>query len=134
MKCAHFIVADELVLDHAPDLVHGNVVLLGDVLKLTGDHAEDPKEDDGLHAITGKIVDGRCVVEDMVDEFVVLQGEQNLIVPPGIACRSRIENRRDKRANVLYPTGLSMDHGNDGSVTPGGWGWRRAGGGGSGRP
>jgi hypothetical protein len=90
VKRAHFTVADELVLDHAPDLVRSDVVLLGDVLKLIDDRGEDPGEDIGLHAIPGRVIDGRSAGEDVVDEFVALQGEQNLITPPGVACRSRI--------------------------------------------
>jgi hypothetical protein len=38
-----FTVTNELVLDRALDLVHGEIVLLGDVLKITGDCAEDPR-------------------------------------------------------------------------------------------
>jgi hypothetical protein len=96
-----FTVVDELVLVHAPDLVRGDVMILGDVLKLTGDCAEDAGEDDGgLHAIPYMVIDGRSIREGMVDEFVALQGEQNL------------------RANVLYPTGLFLEHGGDGGVTP----------------
>jgi hypothetical protein len=55
----HFTVADELVLDLALDLVQGDAVLLGDVLKLAGDRADDPGEDDTLHAFPGRVIDGR---------------------------------------------------------------------------
>jgi hypothetical protein len=51
VKHKHFIVVDELVLDHAPDLACGDVVLLCDVLKLIGDHTKDPGEDDALNAL-----------------------------------------------------------------------------------
>jgi hypothetical protein len=69
----------------------------------------------------------------VVGEFVALQGEKNLIAPPGVACRRRIQNSQDKRANVLYPTGLRVEHDDDGGVTPGGWGWRCVGVGGGGQ-
>jgi hypothetical protein len=108
VKHGRFAIANELVLDHAPDLVRDNTVLLGDVPKLVGDRDEDPGEDDGLHVIPGWVVYGRSVGEDVVGEFVVLQREQNLISTPGIAYRSRIQNSRDKRANVLYPTRLTL--------------------------
>jgi hypothetical protein len=52
-----FPVADELVLDRAPDLVRGDAVLLSDVLKLVSDHAEDPREDTALHALLGRVSD-----------------------------------------------------------------------------
>jgi hypothetical protein len=90
VKCTCFAVADELVLDCAPDLACGDVVLLGDVLKLAGYCTEDLGEDDGLYAIPGRIIDGRSVEEDVVSEFVALQSEQNLVAPPGVAYRSRI--------------------------------------------
>jgi hypothetical protein len=90
VKRVHFVVADELVLYHALALARSDAVLLGDVLKLTSDRAEDPRLDDNLHAIPGRVIDGRSVGEDVVDEFVVLQGEQNLIVPAGVACKRRI--------------------------------------------
>jgi hypothetical protein len=41
VKHACFSVADELVLDHAPDLARGNAMLLGDVLKHTDDSAKE---------------------------------------------------------------------------------------------
>jgi hypothetical protein len=87
VKHARFTIADELVLDRAPDLSRGNIVLLGDVLKLVDDHAEDTREDDALHVLPGRVIDGRGIREDMVGEVIVLEGEQNLIAPAGIACR-----------------------------------------------
>jgi hypothetical protein len=48
-------------------------MLLGDVLKLVGDRAEDLGEDDGLHAIPGRVVDRRSVREDVVSEFVAFR-------------------------------------------------------------
>jgi hypothetical protein len=75
VKHVCFAVADELVLDCAPDLVHRDAVLLCDVLKLANDRVEDLGEDDGLHAIPGRVVDGRSIREDVVSEFIALQGE-----------------------------------------------------------
>jgi hypothetical protein len=83
---------DELLLDRVPDLVCGDVVFHGDVLKLTNDRAEDPGEDDALHALLGRVVDERGIREDMVSEVIVLQGEQNPIAPSGITYRARIQN------------------------------------------
>jgi hypothetical protein len=74
VKRVRLTVADELVLDRAPDLTRGNVVLLGDVLKLTGEHVEDPGEDDTIHALPGRVIDGRGIEEDVIDEVVALQG------------------------------------------------------------
>jgi hypothetical protein len=122
VKCARSTVADELVLDGAPDMGCGDAMLLGDVLKLASDHAEDLREDAYLHAVPGKIIDGRSVEEDVVGEFIVLQGEQNLIVSAGVACRRRVQNSREKRANVLYPASLSVEHGDDRGITRRGWG------------
>jgi hypothetical protein len=92
-------------------------------MKLVSDRIEDPREDDHLHAILGRVVDRRSIGEDVVGEFIAIQGEQNLIAPAGVACRRRIQKSRDKKANVLYPTGLHVEHGNNGGVTLGGWGW-----------
>jgi hypothetical protein len=119
-----FPVADEMVLNRALDLVCGNAMLLGNVLKLVGDHAKDLGEDDSLHAILGRVIDGRSIKEDVVNEFIALQGEQNMVVLPGVACRSRIQSNRDKRMNILYHVGLRVEHGNDGDgdITPSGWG------------
>jgi hypothetical protein len=74
------------VLDRAPDLVRGEAMLHGDVLKVIDDHNEDPREDDDLHVIPGRVIDGRSVGEDVVNEFVALQGEKNLITPASVAC------------------------------------------------
>jgi hypothetical protein len=52
----------------------------------------------------------------------VLQGEQNLIVSAGVARRRRVQNSREKRANVLYPAGLRVEHGDDRGITRRGWG------------
>jgi hypothetical protein len=72
MKHPLFAIADELVLDRAPDLASGNVVLLSNILKLTCDCAEDLREDDGLHAVSDRVVGGRGIEEDVVGEFVIL--------------------------------------------------------------
>jgi hypothetical protein len=72
VKCAHFIVVDELVLNRKLDLARGDVMLLGNVLKLANDRAENPGEDDDLHALPGRIIDGRSIREDVVGEFIVL--------------------------------------------------------------
>jgi hypothetical protein len=80
------------VLNRAPDLVRGDILLLGDVLELTGDHADDLGEDDSLHVVPGRVIDGRSIGEDVVGKFVVLQGEQQLIASVGVACRGRIQN------------------------------------------
>jgi hypothetical protein len=90
VKHACFTVADELVLDRVPDLAHGDAVLLGDGLMLAGDHAKDPGKDDCLHAVPGRVIDGRGIRKDMVGESIALQGEQNLITLAGIAYRRRI--------------------------------------------
>jgi hypothetical protein len=60
------------VLNCSPDLERGDTVLLGDVMKLAGDHAYDPGEDDGLNVILGRVVDGRSVEENVVSEFIAL--------------------------------------------------------------
>jgi hypothetical protein len=41
MKRTHLAIADELVLEHEPNLARDDITLLGDVLLLTGDRAED---------------------------------------------------------------------------------------------
>jgi hypothetical protein len=72
VKHARFAVANELVLDRAPDLAHDDAMLLGDVRKLAGDRAKDPGEDDSVHAILGRAIDKKSVGEDMVAKFVAL--------------------------------------------------------------
>jgi hypothetical protein len=84
--------ADELVLDHAPDFSGGDAMLRGDVLKLASDRAEDLGEDATLHALPGTAINGRGIAEDVVGKVIALQGEQNLIVLAGMACRGRIQN------------------------------------------
>jgi hypothetical protein len=71
LKHACFAVADELVLYRVPDLARGDVVVLGDVLKLVGDRAEYPGEDDDLHEVPGRVVEGWSIGENVIDEFVV---------------------------------------------------------------
>jgi hypothetical protein len=75
VKHTRFTVANELVLECEPDLAHGDAVLLGDVLKHIGDHAEDPEDDDALHALLSRDVDRRGIKENVVGEYVALQGE-----------------------------------------------------------
>jgi hypothetical protein len=57
VKCPHFAIDDKLVLEHELDLACGDVALLGDVLKLTGDSVEDPGDQDALHALPSRVVD-----------------------------------------------------------------------------
>jgi hypothetical protein len=72
VKHACFVVADEMVLYRAPNLAHDDVVLLGDVMNLAGDRAEDPGEDDTLHVLPSKVVVGRGIREDVIGEVIVL--------------------------------------------------------------
>jgi hypothetical protein len=71
VKHACFAIADELVLDHAPDLARGDAVLFGDVLKLVGDHA-NPGVGNALHALPSRVVDRRGIREGVVSKVVAL--------------------------------------------------------------
>jgi hypothetical protein len=93
VKHVRFVVVNELVLECDLDLACSDVALLDDVLKLIGDHTKDPGDDDALHALPSRIVDGRGIVENVVTEVAGLQGEQNLIAPVVVACRRMIYNR-----------------------------------------
>jgi hypothetical protein len=75
VKYACFSFDDELVLDRVPDLARSNAKLLDDVLKLIGDRAKDPREDNTLHAHPSRVVDGRGIGEDVVGEVIALQNE-----------------------------------------------------------
>jgi hypothetical protein len=108
MKRVRFIVADELILDCAPNLTRDDVVLLGNVLKFTGYHDEDLGADDTLHALPSRVIDRRGIGEDVVGEVIALQGEQNLIALAGVACRRRIHNSQNKRVTIMYPTDIHV--------------------------
>jgi hypothetical protein len=88
--CAHLAVADELVLEGEPDLVRDDIMLFGNVLKLAVDRAENAGEEDTLHVLPRRVVDGRGIRENVASEVITLQGEQNLIMPVGVACRRRV--------------------------------------------
>jgi hypothetical protein len=85
-------VADELVLEHEPDLACGDVVLLGDVLTLTGDRAEDLGDDDALHTLLSKDIDDKGIRENVVGEVIALQGQQHVISPVCVGCRRSVQN------------------------------------------
>jgi hypothetical protein len=70
MKHVRLVVANELVLEHETNFVHGDVALLGKVMKLAGDRIEDPGDDDALHALPKSIIDGRGIKENVVDEVI----------------------------------------------------------------
>jgi hypothetical protein len=88
--CAHLAIADELVLQGEPDLVRDDTMLFGNVLKLAVDRAKNAGEEDTLHVLPRRIVDGRGMRENVASEVITLQGEQNLIMSVGVACRRRI--------------------------------------------
>jgi hypothetical protein len=73
-------------------LACGNTTLLGDFLKLTNDCAEDTREDDTLHMLPRRVVDGKSIRENVVGKVIALQGEQNLIAPVGVYYRRRVQN------------------------------------------
>jgi hypothetical protein len=54
-------------------------MLLCDVMKLTDDRDVDLGDDDTLHVLPGRVIDGRGIRENVVSEVIALQGEQNLI-------------------------------------------------------
>jgi hypothetical protein len=69
-----------------------SIMLLGNVLKLAGNHAKDSGGDDALHVIPGRVIDGKGIGENVVDEVVALHGEQNLITLAGVTYRRRVQN------------------------------------------
>jgi hypothetical protein len=56
-------------------LACGNTTLLGDFLKLTNDCVEDTREDDTLHMLPRRVVDGKSIRENVVGKVIALQGE-----------------------------------------------------------
>jgi hypothetical protein len=72
MMRAHLAVADELVLEREPDLACSDATLLGDVLKFVDDRAEDLGDDEALHALPSRVIDGRGIRETVVSEVVAL--------------------------------------------------------------
>jgi hypothetical protein len=127
--CARLAIADELVLKGEPDFARDDSMLFGDVLKLAVDCAENAGEEDALHVLPRRVIDGRGIKENVVSEVIALQGEKNLIMPAGIACTRMVQNSQNKGANIMYPAGLRMKHGDDDGITRRGWGLRRTGGG-----
>jgi hypothetical protein len=67
-----------------------DVALLSDVLKLTGDRTKDPGDDDTLHALPSRVVDGTDIGENVVGKVVAIQGEHNMIAPAGVSYRRRV--------------------------------------------
>jgi hypothetical protein len=72
VKCTCFTITDELVLEHAPNLARGDTTLLVDAPKLAGDHVEDLGDDNALHALPSRVVDGRGIEENVVSQIIAL--------------------------------------------------------------
>jgi hypothetical protein len=81
------------VLDREPDLARGDAVLVGNVLMLISNCAEDPGDDDALHALPSRAVDRRGIRENVVGVVITLQGEHGSI----IASHRESRDGRDRR-------------------------------------
>jgi hypothetical protein len=75
MKGTRFTLAYELVLERVLYLAHCDITLVGDVLKVASDHAKDPRDDDALHVLPSRVIDGRGIRESMVSKVIVFQVE-----------------------------------------------------------
>lgn len=69
--------------------------LANDVLQRNRDCLEDPIEDHNIHLPLGRHSEGRRVGQDVVAKGVVLQREQDEVVPAGVGEGSRIEENGD---------------------------------------
>jgi hypothetical protein len=58
--------------------------LLGDILQVRGDGVIDPLLDDAIHLVPKRNTDVCGVHQHMVKEGVAPEGEQYVVVPPGV--------------------------------------------------
>jgi hypothetical protein len=131
---AGFAVAEEVVLQFQPGVVSRVTAMPGYVLQVRGDSVPDPRLDDVVHPVPSWNTDVRGVQEHVIRERVMLEGERDVVVPPGVVQGGEVQCDRDERTDVLHAGGLDAEVGDDGSLvvivrrsstTDRGRGWRR---------
>jgi hypothetical protein len=117
IQCAGFLVADELILQSAPDGVCRRQGGLCDLDEIGSNSAIEPGGDGAIHAplmgIGGDL--WRNVVENMVGELVLAEGVEEEGLPPIVVGRKIVEDDQHKRLDVEHSHGMCMES-SDGSL------------------
>ena len=105
---ARLPVAEELVLEGAPDGAGGGGTVDHYLGEVGGDRAGDPGLDDAVHARPVRELGRREIGEDVGLQRVLADDEKDLISPAGVVAGVQIEDDVDEAPNVLYADGLSV--------------------------
>jgi hypothetical protein len=76
-----FTIAEELTPDGEPCAARRAAALADAVHEVDGDGAEDPREDDGIHAAPSRKAGEDHVEEDVICKCIALQREENKVTP-----------------------------------------------------
>jgi hypothetical protein len=109
-------VAEELSLDIDPGLASDALLLTDDVLKLDGEGADDPWDNDVVHLDLGESHQSDVIVEDVVGEGVALECE-HLIAPASEVGWRQISNTTETiKLDVVNSDRLSVKSSDGGLV------------------
>jgi hypothetical protein len=90
VKSPSVSVPEELFLESEPRLAARVHLVADDVMELNGDGAVEPREHHGVHQGPGRGRRGDDVVEDVVGESIVSQGEKHLPSPTRVMGGHRV--------------------------------------------
>ena len=105
---ARLLVAEELVLEGAPDGTGRGGAVNHRLGEVGGDRAGDPGLDDAIHARSARELKRREIGKDVGLQRVLADDEEDLISPAGVVAGVQIEDDMDEAPNVLYADGLSV--------------------------
>jgi hypothetical protein len=92
MESPSFAIAKLLRLNSEPGVASYLVVHADGLHELGGDHAEQPGEDDGIHAAPGRDIKVDRIRDDIRGEGVALEGEEDEVAPAVVVQRERIQD------------------------------------------
>jgi hypothetical protein len=90
----------ELVLEPEPEVSRGAAAFPNDLHKIRGDHVGEPGENDGIHPSLAWVVGEGVVRLDVVEEGTSRQGQQHVVMPPGVVVERVIQNDVHEGTNV----------------------------------
>jgi len=105
---ARLPVAEELILEGAPDDASGGGAVDHHLSEVRGYRAGDPGLDDAIHARPVRELGRQEIGKDVGVQQVLADDEEDLIAPAGVVAGVQIEDDVDEAPNVLHADGLSV--------------------------
>jgi hypothetical protein len=110
------VVAEELLLEGNPKQLNSAIAVMGGLLEVDGDGAEQPRQDHVVHPAPVGVIEGRSVGGDVVVEGVALECQQHEVTPSRVLGGCDAEDDGHQGSDVLDADSLSMEVADGGNL------------------